>query len=103
MSADETKLSIACQAVRPRSVEMTSPQPEAVVADLTDPTPLEIALGITEPLPWPQSIADEIALAESRLADPLRDKAPATRPKGKVNRIMRILDNLESSNRRCPR
>jgi hypothetical protein len=69
----------------------------------TERARLETALGLTEPLPWPASLDEEIALAESRLADPIRDRAPATRSAGKASRLLRILDGLENTNRRCSR
>lgn len=89
MNNDETRLRVATGYTRPRSVEITSPQPEAVIADLTDPTPLEIALGVTEPLPWPASIAEEIALAESRFRGPVQ-----TRKASEVARVLSLLDIL---------
>jgi hypothetical protein len=45
------------------------------------------------PLPAPLEI-DEAA------ADPIHDHRPQSRPKGKVNRLLSILDDLEKPNRR---
>jgi hypothetical protein len=63
---------------------------------------LETVLGRTEPLPWPQSVADELALAERRMQDPIRDHTPQAAPRRKVRGVLSILDQLdrENSNRR---
>jgi hypothetical protein len=68
----------------------------------TERTKLETALGVTEPLPWPASVAEEIALAERNMADPIRDHAPRTAPKRKIRGVLSILDQLDrqSLNRR---
>lgn len=65
---------------------------------LTDDERLAIALGTTEPRPWPESIDEEIALAERNLADPIRDHAPRTAPAGRTRGVLSILDRLDREN-----
>ena len=67
-------------------------------ANYTNQTALEVALDYSGPVPWPQSIADEIALAESRMADPIRDHTPRTAPQRKVRGVLSILDQLDRQN-----
>jgi hypothetical protein len=58
---------------------------------LTDP-------GVTEPLPLQNSQAEEIALEELRLADPIRDHLPASAPQRKVRGVLAILDQIQREN-----
>jgi hypothetical protein len=67
--------------------------------NLSDKAKLKIALGLTEPLPLPNSLAEEVALAERKLADPILDRLPAYRGEGEVDRLLSVLDSLESGKR----
>jgi len=56
------------------------------------------ALGHDQPLPWSASLDEGLVLADSSLANPIRDHVPQTAPKRRVRGVLSILDQLDRQN-----
>jgi hypothetical protein len=73
-----------------------------------NPDPLDVALGARRPITVQQHQQFRESLAppppcdaiDEAAADPIHDHAPRRASRGKVNRVLSILDQLENSNRR---